>query len=156
MQLKANDSIVEPQHRLLPLSVPHTLRFKASELIYLTSSVLTVGNACSCRMLRLSAARCTQCVRQHFIRAASTTAAGGDSHNVQHLRAVLDDVASGKLSVQDAAGQLEPHVTSGVENIAQFAKIDHLRAARTGISEVIFGEAKSSQQIRNILQAMIR
>jgi NCAIR mutase (PurE)-related protein len=107
-------------------------------------------------MLRLSATRCTRCVNQRLMRAASTTAAGGDSQNVQHLRAVLDDVASGKLSVQDAAGQLEPHVTSGVENIAQFAKIDHLRAARTGIPEVIFGESKSSQQIREILQAMIR
>jgi hypothetical protein len=104
----------------------------------------------------LSAKRCTQCVRLHLLKSVSTTSAGGDSQNVQHLRAVLDDVASGKLSVQDAAGELEPHVTSGIENIAQFAKIDHLRAARTGIPEVIFGESKSSQQIRDILQAMIR
>jgi NCAIR mutase (PurE)-related protein len=95
-------------------------------------------------------------VSQHLLKSVSTTTQSGDSQNVQHLRAVLGDVAAGRLSVQDAAGQLEPHVTSGVENIAQFAKIDHLRAARTGIPEVIFGEAKSSQQIRDILHAMIR
>jgi NCAIR mutase (PurE)-related protein len=107
-------------------------------------------------MLRSTASRCNRCIRQHLVRAASSTAASGDSQNVQELRAVLGDVASGRMSVQDAAAQLEPHVTSGLENISQFAKIDHLRAARTGIPEVVFGEGKSSQQIREILLAMIR
>ncbi len=62
------------------------------------------------------------------------------------LRTLLDDVASGRRSVDDALAQLD---AAPVEDLS-FAQIDHHRALRQGYPEVIFGEGKSAEQALQI------
>ena len=59
------------------------------------------------------------------------------------IRRVLEDVASGKETVDDAVLKLrmEPFEDLG------YAKIDHHRGVRQGVTEVIFGAGKTPEQI---------
>ena len=52
------------------------------------------------------------------------------------LRALLDEVARGKLTVDAALRSLEPSTDLG------FAQVDHDRARRTGVPEVVFCQGK--------------
>ncbi len=58
------------------------------------------------------------------------------------VRALLDDVAAGRASVDAALSQLD---RAPVESLA-FAQIDHHRALRSGYPEVVFGEGKTVEQ----------
>ncbi len=69
----------------------------------------------------------------------------------KHLFALLESVAGGKLTVDQAADRLS-HL--GYEDIA-FAHIDHHRSLRKGFPEVIYGEGKSASQIAAILARMV-
>ena len=69
----------------------------------------------------------------------------------KHLNALLSEVASGKLSIDSAADQLQ-HL--GYEDVS-FAHIDHHRSLRKGFPEVIYGEGKTVEQITTILERMI-
>lgn len=69
----------------------------------------------------------------------------------KHLSALLGSVASGDLSIDEAADRLT-HL--GYEDIA-FAHIDHHRSLRKGFPEVIYGEGKSVPQIIAILERMV-
>lgn len=62
------------------------------------------------------------------------------------LKALLNSVADGSVSVEDAALQLkrEPFEDLG------FAKLDHHRSIRQGMAEVIYGEGKTPEQILSI------
>ena len=62
------------------------------------------------------------------------------------LKALLNSVADGSVSVEDAALQLkkEPFEDLG------FAKLDHHRGIRQGVAEVIYGEGKTPEQILSI------
>lgn len=62
------------------------------------------------------------------------------------LKALLNSVADGSVSVEDAALQLkkEPFEDLG------FAKLDHHRSIRQGVAEVIYGEGKTPEQILSI------
>ena len=64
---------------------------------------------------------------------------------------LLRQVASGTMDVEQAALKLkeEPFEDLG------FAKIDHHRAMRQGVAEVIYGEGKTPEQIFRIAEAMI-
>ncbi len=67
------------------------------------------------------------------------------------IKALLDRVSAGHLAVDSALDALTamPFEDIGV------AQIDHHRALRTGMPEVIFGEGKTSAQIAAIVLAMV-
>jgi len=65
--------------------------------------------------------------------------------------ALLNSVKNGEVSPEEAVLQLkmEPFEDVG------YAKIDHHRGLRHGISEVVYGEGKTTEQIIGIVTAMI-
>ena len=68
----------------------------------------------------------------------------------QEIRALLEQVASGQMTVDQALLQLKlaPFQDLG------YAKVDHHRGLRQGIAEVIYGAGKTPEQISGILEAM--
>ena len=68
----------------------------------------------------------------------------------QEIRAMLEQVAQGVMSVDDAVLKLKkaPYEDLG------FAKIDTHRALRQGAAEVIYGAGKTARQIAEIASAM--
>ena len=64
---------------------------------------------------------------------------------------LLNNVKNGNLSPEEALLKLriQPFEDMG------YAKIDHHRGLRHGISEVIYGESKTTEQIAGIISAMI-
>ncbi|MDH3349235.1 MAG: nickel pincer cofactor biosynthesis protein LarB [Desulfobulbaceae bacterium] len=72
--------------------------------------------------------------------------------NDSQLKNILHLVRQGGLSPEDALDQLR---SLSVE-VLDCARLDHHRTLRTGIPEVIFGENKSSDQLVEILSAMLR
>lgn len=68
------------------------------------------------------------------------------------LRSVLEEVAAGRMSVEEASLRLrvEPFEDLG------FAKVDHHRAIRQGVPEVIFGAGKTPEQIVSISRSMMK
>jgi len=71
--------------------------------------------------------------------------------DAKHLKDLLQQVAFGKVEVDEAVGRLS-HLH--YEDIA-FAHIDHHRSLRRGFPEVIYGEGKSTDQIIDILTRMM-
>jgi pyridinium-3,5-biscarboxylic acid mononucleotide synthase len=74
-----------------------------------------------------------------------------ESLNRQNTEALLRQVQSGAVSVEDAILKLkmEPFEDLG------FAKIDHHRALRQGAAEVIYGAGKTPDQIQQIAQRLL-
>lgn len=72
--------------------------------------------------------------------------------DAQKLRELLDGVRAGSTSVEDALGDLKdlPFADLG------YASVDHHRALRLGVPEVIFGQAKSAAQIVGISRELAR
>jgi len=70
----------------------------------------------------------------------------------QELQALLQAVAKGELSPKQAEQQLRTEPFSDLG----YAKVDHHRAIRQGVAEVIYGEGKTADQIRGICQSMIK
>lgn len=68
-----------------------------------------------------------------------------------HAKELLDAVAAGSLAPEDALVQFQ---TADVTDIG-YAKVDHARALRQGVSEVIYGEGKTADQIWGICKSMI-
>jgi NCAIR mutase (PurE)-related protein len=68
-----------------------------------------------------------------------------------HLKALLEQVRSGDVDVDGAIEQLR-HMP--FENIG-FATIDHHRAIRTGMPEVIFGKGKTAEQVATIASHLL-
>jgi pyridinium-3,5-biscarboxylic acid mononucleotide synthase len=70
--------------------------------------------------------------------------------NVDRLKELLEQIRSGQTSPDDALEQLKglPFEDLG------FAKIDHHRALRAGMPEVIFGPGKSSAQFAEIFSRL--
>ena len=62
------------------------------------------------------------------------------------LRKLLDDVADGRLAPDDALQRL---ATLPYEDLS-FARLDHHRALRCGLPEVIFGDGKTPEQVEEI------
>lgn len=71
--------------------------------------------------------------------------------NKLKITALLQQVSSGTLSIEDAQDQLK-HLS--FETI-DYASIDHHRSLRKGFCEVIFGQGKTSSQIIGIMEKMI-
>ena len=61
----------------------------------------------------------------------------------ERLRALLADVASGAVALEDAERRL---AWAPVEDL-DFARVDHHRALRQGFPEVVFGQGKTPEQI---------
>ncbi|MFZ0594311.1 MAG: nickel pincer cofactor biosynthesis protein LarB [Bryobacteraceae bacterium] len=68
------------------------------------------------------------------------------------LRALLEQVREGATPVDAALEQLR-HMP--FEDLG-FAKVDHHRAIRHGMPEVIFGTGKTSEQVSKIAQALLK
>src|ERR1044071_9678198 len=68
------------------------------------------------------------------------------------LRKLLQDVRKGKLSPDDAVARLR-HLP--FEDLG-FAKVDHHRALRVGMPEVIFGERKTPAQMAMLFSRLAR
>lgn len=68
------------------------------------------------------------------------------------LKQLLQQVAEGKLSVQDAMLQCRK---APFEDLG-FAKPDYHRAVRQGAAEVIYGASKTPEEIAEITQAMLQ
>ena len=66
------------------------------------------------------------------------------------LRNLLQQVADGELSVEEAVNQLK---IQPFEDLG-FAKVDHHRALRQGIPEIIYGAGKTPEQIVAITETM--
>ena len=68
----------------------------------------------------------------------------------KEVRALLHQVADGTVDIEDALLKLKE---APFEDLG-FAKLDHHRALRQGIAEVIYGAGNTPEQIRNIAAAM--
>ena len=68
------------------------------------------------------------------------------------LRLLIEQVAGGKMPIDAAMLRLKE---APFEDLG-FAKLDHHRAVRQGIAEVIYGAGKTPEQIREIASAMYR
>jgi hypothetical protein len=66
------------------------------------------------------------------------------------IRKILEDLQSGNLSVEDAALKLK---LAPFQDIG-YAKVDHHRALRQGVPEVIYGAGKTPEQMIGIANAM--
>jgi len=76
----------------------------------------------------------------------------GNQMKEDKIRRLLEAVRRGEVSTEDAYRQLGelPYKELG------FANVDHHRAVRTGFPEVVFGQGKSSEQIRDIMQELVK
>lgn len=75
----------------------------------------------------------------------------GENVDQDNIRKVLEDVAAGRETVDEAILKLK---TEPFEDLG-YAKIDHHRGLRQGITEVIFGANKTSDQIIGIANRML-
>ena len=68
------------------------------------------------------------------------------------ILALLSDVSDGSLTPEAALQRLQhlPFVDLGV------ARVDHHRALRQGMPEVVFGESKTAEQIVLIVRELLR
>ena len=71
--------------------------------------------------------------------------------DMESLKQLLDNVATGKFSVEDAAQKLKHLPFEDVD----YAHIDHHRSLRKGFPEVIFGQEKTADQIIGIMEKMM-
>ncbi len=69
----------------------------------------------------------------------------------KQLIELLFSVKNGSLAVKEAAGQLEGFPSERITD----ACIDHQRAIRTGVPEVIYGESKTAEQISAIASTIL-
>jgi pyridinium-3,5-biscarboxylic acid mononucleotide synthase len=64
------------------------------------------------------------------------------------LRGLLEEVASGRLTPQAGAERMETLLSDPLA----FAQIDHHRAIRTGLPEVVFGGGKTLEQLELLIE----
>src|SRR5437588_1865223 len=69
----------------------------------------------------------------------------------EHLRKLLDEVRCGAVEVESAMERLR-HMP--FEDLG-FAKVDHHRALRHGMPEVIFGQGKTPEEVAGIAQSLL-
>lgn len=68
------------------------------------------------------------------------------------IRNILERLSSGKLDMDKAEKLVEAHFFGDLG----YANIDHHRSARRGFPEVIFGQGKSTEQLLNIAEEILR
>jgi pyridinium-3,5-biscarboxylic acid mononucleotide synthase len=72
--------------------------------------------------------------------------------NAESIRKLFDEVRKGKISPDDAVARLR-HMP--FEDLG-FAKVDHHRALRVGMPEVILGEGKTAAQVATIFSRLAK
>ena len=72
--------------------------------------------------------------------------------NVQKLTLLLNKVKTGKITIEEALGQLR---SLPFEDLG-FTRVDHHRSLRKGFPEVIWGQGKTSEEIVSILKQLKR
>ncbi len=71
--------------------------------------------------------------------------------NKETLKELLEKVKKGELSVENAIDGLQDFSYMDLD----FAKIDNHRQVRTGYPEVIFGQGKTTEQVKKIVEYML-
>jgi NCAIR mutase (PurE)-related protein len=81
---------------------------------------------------------------------SSPVETGDEKMNTNDLKHLLAAIQSGELNIDEGLERLRnlPFEDAGI------AKIDHHRALRQGVPEVVLGEAKTATQIATIMQHM--
>jgi NCAIR mutase (PurE)-related protein len=69
----------------------------------------------------------------------------------EQLRSILDEVAAGMRSVDDAMVSLRNLPYEDLD----YARLDHHRALRTGIPEVMYGQGKTPAQVAAIIERFV-
>lgn len=70
----------------------------------------------------------------------------------EQIRKILEDHRTGALTLDDALGRLR---ALPFEDLG-FANVDHHRSLRQGFPEVIFGQGKSAEQVKRIVESLNR
>ncbi len=70
----------------------------------------------------------------------------------EDIKKLLEQTASGKLTVENALEKLKVLPFEDLD----FARVDHHRALRSGIPEVIYCQSKTPEQIRSILKSLMK
>jgi pyridinium-3,5-biscarboxylic acid mononucleotide synthase len=75
----------------------------------------------------------------------------------EQLRILLNEVAAGRRSADDAFTKLLdlPYEEVKDDLDSPYARLDHHRALRTGVPEVIFGQGKTPQQVASIVDHFV-
>jgi NCAIR mutase (PurE)-related protein len=73
--------------------------------------------------------------------------------DAEELRRLLDEVARGATTVDDAARALGDAPLAGYADLG-FARVDHHRGIRTGDPEVVYAEGKTTDQVIALLAAL--
>jgi pyridinium-3,5-biscarboxylic acid mononucleotide synthase len=73
--------------------------------------------------------------------------------DAQELRVLLDGVADGTTSADEAARSLASAPLAGFTDLG-FARLDHHRGVRTGDPEVIYAAGKTDDQVMTLLAAL--
>ena len=82
---------------------------------------------------------------------------GTTSSLTESLETILARVATGRLRPETAAQAIQalaPSHSPGYEAVGSFAHVDHNRAKRTGMPEVVFGEGKTPEQLVGIFESL--
>jgi len=72
------------------------------------------------------------------------------------LLELLHGYKVGEVSESDALAQLKNLSIDTVENIGNFAEVDHARELRQGFPEVIFAAGKTKEQLREIFKSLYK
>ena len=75
--------------------------------------------------------------------------------NHQQVRAILEDIERGALTIDDAQARLIEMLRQIPFEDLGFARVDHHRAVRQGFPEVIFGAGKTPAQIAAIAERIV-
>jgi NCAIR mutase (PurE)-related protein len=70
---------------------------------------------------------------------------------MSHLRKILEAVEGGQLNIDQAVEQLR----SGLYEDIGHSRVDHDRLERNGAAEVIFGQGKSTGQLKDIMDSLL-
>ncbi|RPJ84393.1 MAG: 1-(5-phosphoribosyl)-5-amino-4-imidazole-carboxylate carboxylase, partial [Acidobacteria bacterium] len=76
--------------------------------------------------------------------------------NLPPLRELLDRIEAGRLSAAEAEAKLLEYLRDLPYEDLGFARVDHHRAIRQGMPEVVFGLGKTPAQIAAIAAAIAR
>src|SRR4051812_17211627 len=72
-----------------------------------------------------------------------------------HLRALLDEVATGALTPEAAQARLLQYLSQSAFEDLGFARVDHQRGLRQGFPEVVFGQGKTPGQVAVISERIV-
>ena len=78
-----------------------------------------------------------------------------DNMRPERLRALLEEVRRGDLTVARASEELTSVLRQVPFEDLGFAKVDHHRAIRQGFPEVVFGNGKTAEQVATIASTIV-